>query len=454
MSALARSRGLPIKTVSKSLGKPILSKFYSVSSLRGEKVVIIGGGSAGVGVLSQLKGKDVTVVEPSDYHYFQPLWTVVGAGYDEASHSCVPMGKVLKRANPKASWIKKAVENVDAANNKITLSGGDSLSYDYLVIATGLKVRPDLVDGLQNALSDESCPVVSVYGDDEKNSIKTSKKISEFSGGNAVFTSPSTPIKCAGAPQKIMWLFEEQVRKVLNKRHETDISFFAGMPAFFAVPHYNKILNNIAFEREVQINVNHNIVAVDAKSKTATFQVISDGKNTEKVEVPFDLLHVTPPMTPPAFIKSSGLSIDGASFVSVNPDTLQSTVKENIFALGDSCNTPNSKTVAAITVQVPVVVHNLQCAMKGQPLTGKYNGYASCPLYLGKSKIILAEFGYGGKLMETMASMPWKYLGLSSYIPSQSAEDASKKVGPVLGEGMGAAWLYHVVTKLLPVVYW
>jgi sulfide:quinone oxidoreductase len=179
----------------------------------------------------------------------------------------------------------------------------------------------------------------------------------------------------------------------------------------FGVPYYSQKLEKIRQERGVEGKFKHNLISIDVANKIAIFQNVD---TKEKVKAPFDMLHVAPHMGAPDFLKKSAIA-DDKGWVDVDKHTLQHKKYENVFGLGDCTNTPNSKTAAAITSQAPILVHNMMLAMQDKPLDGKYNGYASCPLIIARAKIILAEFGYGGKLMETFSSetgsFPLKYIG-------------------------------------------
>lgn len=222
----------------------------------------------------------------------------------------------------------------------------------------------------------------------------------------------------AGAPQKIMWLFEEHARDV-GVRDKASVEFWVPGGAMFGVKKYADILDELRKEREVKASFKQELVSVDGVNKVATFKSLEDGALTQQS---YDLLHAVPPMSAPDFIKSSPLA-NAAGWVDVDKHTLQSTKHDNIFALGDCTSTPNSKTAAAITKQAPIVVHNLMRVMQGQQADAVYDGYASCPLVVGKKRVILAEFGYDGKIMETFCKdcgkFPYNLLGQYGEFPQR-----------------------------------
>lgn len=382
-----------------------------------DRIVIVGGGSAGIGVAAMLRNegmKNVTVVEPKDVHYYQPLWTLCGGGIKDVKDSVKPMEKVLPKGT---TWLQEKVASFHPTENRIATAGGSLIEYDYLVVAAGLQTNFENIPGLQEGLLKEDSGVVSIY--DYRwadKTFKTFQKVSsskEFSNSNPakyLFTFSPTVLKCAGAPQKIMWLLEDTLKSE-GKREEAKISYWTPGGAMFGVKHYSDKLNRIREERNVGGNFKQKLVAIDPIAKVATFENVDTKEKTQQC---FDMLHVAPHMSAPSFLKGSPIS-DAAGFVDVDKHTLQSKKFKNVFGIGDCCNTPNSKTAAAITSQAPVLVHNLRQQIEGKELDANYNGYASCPLIISRGHTMLAEFGYGGRLMETFSKdtgkFPLKYIG-------------------------------------------
>ena len=362
-----------------------------MSSDTSSKVVIVGGGTAGIAVAARLRKRApkarITLIEPSENHYYHPLWTLVGAGVVDKTETERPEASVVPRG---VEWLQDAVTEFHPERNEVVTAGGEHLGYDFLVVAPGIQIDWKKIRGLPERLGKNG--VCSNYAYEHVDS--TWQFLRAFRGGNAVFTQPNTPIKCAGAPQKIMYLAEEQLRKA-GVREQSQVTFASAAKAIFGVERYAKTLRTIIAERHIETCFEHNLVEV--RDGEAVFHHL--GKD-EEVVLPYDLLHVTPPMSAPDFIKASPLaSADG--WVDVDKYTLQHTRHANVFALGDASSLPTSRTGAAIRKQAPVLVDNLHAVMQGQPLEAKYDGYASCPLVTGYSKVVLAEFGYDGKIMET-----------------------------------------------------
>ena len=337
---------------------------------------------------------DIAIVEPSDSHYYQPAFTLVGAGvYDLArtrrsTDSLVPSG--VKR-------IKAAARKFDPANNKVELSSGDTVTYDYLVVCTGVKLDWAKVDGLAEALGRDG--VCSNYSPDHvKYTWECIKALKP--GSKAVFTQPPLPFKCPGAPQKIVYLTADYLQRE-GLRQNVDLSYFVHAPVIFGVPFFARELVKIAERYGIKVNYQHNLVAVDAKAKTATFEIVGGDKQGQRITVPYDMLHVSPPQSPSDEIRSSPLA-NAAGWIEVNQNSMQHVRHANVFALGDVASTPNSKTAAAVRKQAPVVVRNILGLMNGQAIDSGYDGYASCPLTTANGKAIIAEFIYGGKVTPTL----------------------------------------------------
>ena len=352
------------------------------------QVVFVGGGAGGLSVASALLQQrpdlDIAVIEPSESHYYQPAWTLVGGGaYDikatqRAEADCMPR---------QARWIKQRVTGFEPEQNTITLENGRTVGYEYLVVAAGIQLDWHKIEGLEDTLGKNG--VTSNYSFDF--APYTWECIRNFRGGRAVFTQPAPPFKCAGAPQKILYLAADYFR-----RHgiSAEMHFCTAGGAMFGIPFYSKALEKVIEQYGATPDYKHNLVAVDGPNKKATFEV---GDEKEPTTLDFDMLHVVPPQSAPDFIKDSPLAND-AGWVAVDAGTLRHEQYDNVFGLGDCTSTPNSKTAAAVRTQAPVVVANLLAVMDGNTPPQTYDGYASCPLTTSNGKVLMAEFVYGGKV--------------------------------------------------------
>ncbi|MBW2212521.1 MAG: NAD(P)/FAD-dependent oxidoreductase [Deltaproteobacteria bacterium] len=356
-------------------------------------VLIVGGGTAGITVAAQLLNQEVapkvTIVEPSTTHDYQPIWTLVGGGVFPREVSRRPMADVMPRG---ATWIRDRIVSFEPEKNEVQTESGKTLAYNELVVGAGIQLNWDAVKGLPEAIGKGG--VCSNYGYDKVP--YTWESIQAFQGGNAVFTYPATPIKCAGAPQKIMYLAEETFRR-RGIREQANVIYASATAGIFGVPKYAEALNKVVADRNIQTQFAKNLVEIRPQSREAVFKDVNNG---EELVLKYDMMHVTPPQGAPNFIKQSALA-DEAGWVGVDKHTLQHTKFPNVFALGDCSSLPCSKTGAAVRKQAPVLVQNVIAFRAEKPLSARYEGYASCPLVTGYGKVILAEFGYDGVIMET-----------------------------------------------------
>lgn len=362
------------------------------------KVLILGAGAGGISVAAKLArnmaSSDITIVDPSEFHFYQPLWTLVGAGLVDKEVTKRKQSDVIPSG---VKWIQESVAKIDAVSQTVELQNSKKIHYDFLVVATGLILRWDKIEGLGNHLGSRG--ICSIY--DFNQAEATYNMIKNFDGGEALFVMPPTPIKCAGAPQKIMYLAEEIFREC-KIRERTNVTFAAAGKVIFGIPEFAKPLEAIVKERNIITKFSHKIVGVDAENQMAVFEVPQSDGSVKKESLKYDLLHLVPPMSAHSFIAESDLAVqdgDQKGWLSVDKFTLQHTKYKNIFGVGDVTGVPNSKTGAAVRKQYPVVVQNLLSVMKGAEPTAKYDGYSSCPLVTQKGRVILAEFGYDGKLM-------------------------------------------------------
>lgn len=357
------------------------------------QVLIVGGGTAGLSIAARLRAVDsppeVTIVEPSDVHYYQPIWTLVGAGVFPKETSVRSEADFIP---PGATWLRDAVTTFEPEKNQVTTKAGKTLTYEQLVVAPGIQLDWGAVAGLRDTLGKNG--VCSNYAYDTVDS--TWESIRNFKGGTAIFTFPATLIKCAGAPQKIMYLAEHAFRRQ-GVRAESRVIFASAGAAIFGVPKYRAALEKIIAARGIETMFGHDLVEVRSATKEAVFV---DKASGNRVAVKFDMLHVTPPQSAPDFVKGSPLAGPGG-WVEVDKHTLQHVRYPNVFSAGDASSLPTSKTGAAVRKEAPVLVENLLALRAGRPLTASYDGYASCPLVTGYGTVMLAEFGYDGRIMES-----------------------------------------------------
>jgi sulfide:quinone oxidoreductase len=358
------------------------------------EVVIVGGGAAGIAVAASLKsrkpGLEIAIIDPADIHYYQPGWTMVGGGIFEASKTAKTMGSLIPSG---VHWVKSAVAAFEPQNNAVVLDGCRVVKYQRLIVCPGLKLAWDKIEGLVETLGQNG--VTSNYRYDL--APYTWELVKGLKEGRAIFTQPPMPIKCAGAPQKALYLSGDHWFRT-GALKNIDIQFMNAGGVLFGVKDYVPALQGYMNRYKADLNFFHNLVSIDGPAKTATFEVKKPDEDVTTVTTEFDMIHVCPPQTAPDFIRVSPLA-DAAGWVDVDQSTLRHKTYDNVWSLGDVMNAPNAKTAAAARMQAPIVAENVVDDINGKSPTAIYNGYGSCPLTVEKGKIVLAEFGYGGTLL-------------------------------------------------------
>ncbi|MBO6562468.1 MAG: TIGR01244 family phosphatase [Nisaea sp.] len=358
------------------------------------EVVVVGGGAAGIAVASSLRarspGLDIAIIDPADIHYYQPGWTMVGGGIFSAETTARTMGSLIPEG---VHWIKAAVAAFEPENDAVILDGCRVVKYKRLVVCPGLKLDWHGVEGLVETLGKNG--VTSNYRYDL--APYTWELVSGLKSGRAVFTQPPMPIKCAGAPQKAMYLSADHWLKTGGLK-DIEVGFYNAGGVLFGVKDYVPALMDYVERYHAGLHFFHRLTAVDGAAKKAWFEVAKPDEEKQQVEVEFDMMHVCPPQCAPDFIRVSPLA-DAAGWVDVDQQTLRHKTFQNVWSLGDVMNAPNAKTAAAARMQAPIVAENLVSDMKSSGKQARYNGYGSCPLTVERGKIVLAEFGYGGALL-------------------------------------------------------
>jgi sulfide:quinone oxidoreductase len=367
---------------------------HSNSATSRHQIIIVGGGHAGISVAARLRRASgrygITMIEPRSTHYYQPLWTLIGGGVfpDKA----VSTREEAKLIPTDVNWVQDEVVEFDPEDDALLTRSGLKLSYEQLVVAPGLELAWDLVKGLSEARGNNG--VCSNYAYDTVD--KTWEFMTAFQAGNAIFTCPTTPVKCKAAGQKIMYLTEHFLRKT-GKRQRAKVIFATADTTLSPVPKYAAVLDKIASERGIDVQFQHDLIEVRGDRKEAVFRRLDTGAT---VVLPYELIHVTPPQRAPDCVRNSLLA-DAAGWVDVDRHTLQHRRYPNIFSLGDASNLPTIKTGAAVRKQAPVLVENLLAFRQRIPLTARYEGYTSCPIVTRYGRVMLTEFDYAKRPRET-----------------------------------------------------
>ncbi|MFP4333172.1 MAG: NAD(P)/FAD-dependent oxidoreductase [Campylobacterales bacterium] len=388
-------------------------------------IPIVGGGSAGIDMAARLNreldGASITIVDPNDLHVYQPGQTLVGCGVYSYDH--ITWAKQKDYIPNGVKWIKDIVVELNPDSNQAIVADGQVLTYDYLILTPGMKYEWEKIDGLSHSDIGKD-GIHSVF--DLEGSLECYKGLeafSEGSGGDMIFTHPATPIKCGGAPKKINMMSDAYLRRH-GTRGKANITFCPAGGSMFSIPSFDAELKRIYTNRDMNMNLSHNLVAIDKSNKIATFEhtvtteveeydeileetIMVSKSRKEMVDMPYDFLHVTPPMRAVDVVANSPLAWDRGSaaeggWAMADQFTLQHLKYENVFVLGDVAGIPLGKTGASARKQAPIVVENLKAVMQGNAPQAKFNGYTACPMLTDYGLVLLAEFGYNGKLLPTI----------------------------------------------------
>lgn len=361
------------------------------------RIVIIGAGAAGTGLVNRLvdrlEGAQITILDPRVEHLYQPGLSLVAAGLKPASYveskttDWLPKGVTL---------VAEAAAAIDPETKTVATSGGQSLPYDFLVVAPGLVLDHDAIEGFSLDMVGSN-GIGALYAGPQY-AAKTWQAASNYieTGGVGVFTRPGTEMKCAGAPLKHTFLIEDIARKDNPGKHEMHYTAHDG--ALFGVPIVAEKVRMLFKDRGVNAHYNHVLKAVDAGAKRATFATPEGDQELE-----YDYLHVIPPQRAPEVIRQSGLSWadkwTDQGWVEVDKTTMRHLRYPEIFALGDVAGVPKGKTAASVKWQIPVVEDHLIAAIQGGEGTKLYDGYTSCPLITRVGRAMLIEFDYHNNLV-------------------------------------------------------
>ena len=376
------------------------------STARHHRVLIVGGGAAGITTANLLRRQrtqlDVAILEPSADHDYQPGWTLVGGGVMRLEQTRRSEASLIPKG---VTWIQAAATGFDPEHNAVTTSEGETLHYDVLVLATGLQCRWEQIEGLTETLGSHG--VCSNYS--RRYAPYTWQSIQAFQDGNAVFTMPATPVKCGGAPQKVMYMADDVFKSKSGVGVNSRVIFCTPLRTLFTVPAYARTLQQVVRRRGIEVRFGWELKAVRGVDQVAVFKVTEADGSERTEELPFSMLHAVPPMSAPDVVASSPLAGDGpGGWAAADRLTTQHPRWANVFSLGDVAGLPTSKTAGAVRGEAPVTAANVLSFLEGHPLTAHYDGYTVCPLITGYNNVVMAEFDYSQKPISSFLLDPTK----------------------------------------------
>lgn len=361
------------------------------------RIAIIGAGAGGTALanrlVSRLEGAQITLIDPRAEHLYQPGLSLVAAGLKPANYV---VSKTTDWLPQGVTLIAEAAAEIDAESQIVKTAGGQSIAYDFLVLAPGLVLDHDAIEGFSLDMVGQN-GIGALYAGPQYAAAtwKAAKAYTE-TGGIGLFTRPATEMKCAGAPLKHTFLIED-IARTGGTRGKLDVHYMSNNDSLFGVPIVSEKVRMLFGDRGISPAYSHVLRGIDAGAKSATFDT-PEGRVTRD----YDYIHVIPPQRAPEVIRQSGLSWadkwTDQGWVECDMATLRHLRYENIWALGDVAGVPKGKTAASVKWQIPVVEDGLLAAIEGREATETYNGYTSCPMITRVGRAMLVEFDYNDNL--------------------------------------------------------
>jgi sulfide:quinone oxidoreductase len=398
------------KVLASLLGAPVVgalavnSASATAALKTSARIVIVGSGLGGLAVANrlarELDGAKITIVDRKEIHNYQPGYTLVATGV-------WPVSKVADRNSDLQSagvtWVQEMATSVDPEARIVSTDAGTQVPYDFLVVATGLHLDFDQIEGMDTKMIGTH-GLGCVYPSPQA-AEATWNAMDAFrqKGGEALMTLPATPLKCAGAPLKMTFMLDDRLRQS-GTREKSKITFHSAIGNIFSVP---KVAENVLArweKNDIPVVYHSKLVAIDIGARRATFA----NQDGSKSELGYDFIHAVPPMRAPDVIKNSPLAIQegpmaAGGWLEVDKHTLQHKRYPNVFGIGDINGTPRGKTAATVKKSAPLVVSNLIDTIAGKPLSAPaFDGYTSCPLLIREGSALLVEFNYEGQLVPSL----------------------------------------------------
>jgi sulfide:quinone oxidoreductase len=424
-----------------SLSPLVASLLYASKSSPSPRILIIGGGTGAITILTKLSkifhNPKITIIAPNEKHIYQPGQVYVAAGVYETDEIIKNNSNYIPKD---VIWIKDKVKSYAPQMNSITTQDGQTVEYDYLIVATGLEYHYEWIKGLHKE-DIGTKNIASVYLNDTdkgtakggSSTLKWFESIQEEAKNKDIhilYTMPNTPVKCGAVAQKMAYLTADYLQK---HSLSAKLTYTTNSKRLFGLKDVDKRLHLVQKEYlSLQTKFRHNLIEIDTKKKIATYQhkyEIKTGwdpdfqewesitKKTEIVKMHYDYIHIVPPMSATKDIRESELAVEDGHFkgwLDVDLETLQHSKYPNIFGIGDICGTPLGKTVATVAAQALIIEKNLLSVITKTKLIEKFTGYSVCPIKVAFGKIILVEFDYQGlventKMSQLSSESLWKY---------------------------------------------
>ncbi len=360
-----------------------------------KRLLILGAGTGGTMMANHLHKElpanewEIDIIDEREEHYYQPGFLFLPFSIYEPEDIVKPIREFMPKG---VNLISERIDRVVAAENYVQMMNGDRLSYDILIIATGAKIAPEEVEGMNGAEWQKS--VFDFYT--FEGALALRNKLREWQGGKLVVHITEMPIKCPVAPLEFAFLADSYF-KHNNLRDKVEITYVTPLSGAFTKPKATATLDHLLHEKHINIVSDFAIEQVDNENK----KIIDYGGK----EVPFDLLVTVPTNKGDELIARSGLG-DDLNFVPTNKATLQSNAFKNIFVIGDATNIAASKAGSVAHFEAEILTENVLRFVKGEPLKEEFDGHANCFVETGGGKALLIDFNYTHEPVEGTFPFP------------------------------------------------
>jgi sulfide:quinone oxidoreductase len=358
----------------------------------GARVVVLGGGVGGTLIANLLdkqlgRDADVTVIDPTGLHFYQPGYLYVALGQANGRWLVRDERTLLR---DRVKLVVEGAKLVDPAAMEVHMERGGKVPYDYLVISTGARLAPENIPG-------------AVAGANEFYSMegaqRTREALRDFRGGKIVVGIAGIPYKCPPAPVEFVFMVEDHFRRI-GRRRFVDITYLSPLNRCFTIESASKLLQPLLDERGVHLETFFNVESVDASAGKVS--------SIEGDEKGYDLLVLVPPHRGQSIVVDSGLG-DASGWVPVDRNTLQHEQHDRIFAMGDATNLPISKSGSTAHFEAPVVASRIASLVRGTAPKESYGGRVMCFVETGRGKATSLRFDYENPPEPPQPNRFWHY---------------------------------------------
>jgi sulfide:quinone oxidoreductase len=397
-----------------------------------KRLVILGAGTAGTMMANHLDHElnpsewEIVIIDERKEHYYQPGYLFLPFDIYTPEDIIKPIQKFIPK---KVQLLNEKIEKINAKENEVWLSKGESLHYDVLIIATGAKIAPGEIQGMQG--EEWYSTVFDFYT--FEGALALRDKLREWEGGKLVVHITEMPIKCPVAPLEFAFLADSFFRHK-KMRDKVKITYVTPLDGAFTKPRATAALNHLLEEKNIVIESDFAIAEVDNENR----KILDYGGR----EIPFDLLVTVPTNKGDELMERSGLG-DELNYVPTNKSTLQSMAFPNIFVLGDASNIPASKAGSVAHFQAEVLTKNILSYIKGEPMKEEFDGHANCFVETGNGKALLIDFNYTHEPVE--GTFPFSGFGPLSLLKESRMNHIGK---------LAFKWVYwNVLLKGIPIPF-